>query len=239
MNSVWNPTKTQFLRRYAGRARRSSRSGFQRVRCDAGTDGGSYAEVRAKTLFATHYHELTSLAEHLPRVENVHVAVDDEQRSSSTGGTESRPADGSGGDVTFLRTVRDGATDRSYGVHVADLAGVPAPVVDRSREVLDRLREEEAIEAKGSGDATDPDGTVQAVFDLGGGEFRGDEATADGGERGARASSERSSDAGSDPAALDPATESVLEELQDVDIEDTSPIDLLSRVQEWQRRLEE
>ena len=196
-------------------------------------------EVRGKTLFATHYHELTSLAEHLPRVENVHVAVDDEQRSSSADGTETRPADESGGDVTFLRTVREGATDRSYGVHVADLAGVPAPVVDRSREVLDRLREEEAIEAKGSGDATDPDGTVQAVFDLGGGEFRGDEATADGGERGARASSERSSDGGSDPAALDPATESVLEELREVDIEDTSPVDLLSRVQEWQRRLEE
>jgi len=62
-------------------------------------------EVRARTLFATHYHELTTLADHLPRVENVHVAVDKRD-----------------GEVTFLRTVRDGPTNRSYGVHVADLA---------------------------------------------------------------------------------------------------------------------
>jgi DNA mismatch repair protein MutS len=179
-------------------------------------------EVDAKTLFATHYHELTALAEHLPRVENVHVAVDGEPRSPSASGTESRPADEQDGEVTFLRTVRDGATDRSYGIHVADLAGVPGPVVDRSRDVLDRLREEKAIEAKGSGSETTPDETVQAVFDLGGGDFT-DEATADG---------------GSDPEALDPTTESVLEELQGVDVADTSPVELLSRVQEWQRRLD-
>jgi DNA mismatch repair protein MutS len=111
-------------------------------------------------------------------------------------------------------------------------------VVERSRDVLDRLREEKAIEAKGSGSETSPAETVQAVFDLGGGEST-DDATADGGERGARASSERSSDGGEDPAALDPTTESVLAELQGVDVEDTSPVELLSRVQEWRRRLEE
>jgi len=73
-------------------------------------------EVRARTLFATHYHELTTtLADHLPRVANVHVAVDERD-----------------GEVTFLRTVRDGPTNRSYGVHVADprafrLRSSPAP----------------------------------------------------------------------------------------------------------------
>jgi DNA mismatch repair protein MutS len=128
-----------------------------------------------------------------------------------------------GDDVPFLRTVYDGATDRSYGIHVANLVGVPVPVVERLRDVLDRLREETTIEAKGSGSETSPDETVQAVFDLGGGEFRED----------------ASSDGGSDPEALDPATGSVLAELADVDVKDTSSVDLLSRVQAWQRRLEE
>jgi DNA mismatch repair protein MutS len=157
-------------------------------------------EVKAKTLFATHYHELTGLADHLDRVANVHVAADEQD-----------------GDVTFLRTVEEGPTDRSYGVHVADLAGVPAPVVNRARDVLDRLRREKAIEAKGSSSGE----TVQAVFDLGSGGFRGN-ANADGGE--------------AEP--LDPKTESVLEELRGTDVNETPPVELMSKVQEWQRRLD-
>ncbi len=167
-------------------------------------------EVRAKTLFATHYHELTALADHLADVANVHVAAEERD-----------------GDVTFLRTVRDGATDRSYGVHVADLAGVPDPVVDRSREVLDRLREEKAVEARGS--ASEP---VQAVFDLDAGEFE------------ARSTGERAADTesaanGGETAELDPEAREVLDDLRDVDVNETPPVELLSRVQEWQQRLDE
>jgi DNA mismatch repair protein MutS len=160
-------------------------------------------EVRAKTLFATHYHELTGLADRLPRVANVHIAADERD-----------------GDVTFLRTVREGSTDRSYGIHVADLAGVPDPVVERSRDVLDRLREEKAIEAKG-GESSEP---VQTVFDVSSGQFRGP-ANADGGER------------EPDPS-LDPEAKRVLEDLEGIDVNATSPVELLSTVQEWQRRLE-
>ncbi|MEF8839028.1 MAG: DNA mismatch repair protein MutS [Haloarculaceae archaeon] len=190
-------------------------------------------EVRAKTLFATHYHELTTLADHLPRVENVHVAVDGEPRQ----GSGDNVAAGSPGDaddeVTFLRTVREGPTDRSYGVHVADLAGVPTPVVERSREVLDRLREEKAIEARG-GDGGDP---VQAVFDLSSGEFRGT-AHPDGGAAG----EDPSNRIADDPAPLrdrfgDDA-EAVLDALADLDVEETPPVDLLARVQDWQDRLD-
>ncbi|WIV68546.1 DNA mismatch repair protein MutS [Natrialbaceae archaeon AArc-T1-2] len=158
-------------------------------------------EVGAKTLFATHYHELTGLAETLPRVANVHVAAEER-----------------GGDVTFLRTIRDGPTDRSYGIHVADLAGVPGPVVDRARDVLDRLREEKAIEAKGSGDRE----PVQAVFDLSSGTMR---ATTDGGDA---ASGEE----------LEPETETILEDLESIDVAETSPVELMAKVQEWQRRLD-
>lgn len=192
-------------------------------------------EVKAKTLFATHYHELTGLAENLPRVANVHVAADERD-----------------GEVTFLRTVRDGPTDRSYGIHVADLAGVPDPVVDRSRDVLERLREEKAIEAKGGG-SSDP---VQAVFDLGSGTMQtqgepgraqAQAASTDGGpmdpdsDAGSSAgdSDTKSLDANSDTRPIDPDTEAVLEDLESIDVNTTPPIELVSKVQELQERLEE
>ncbi len=75
--------------------------------------------LRAKTLFATHYHELTDLAERLPQVVNYHVAVDD-----------------GGGEVVFLRRILPGKADRSYGVHVAQMAGLPRAVVRRAEEIL-------------------------------------------------------------------------------------------------------
>ncbi|WP_458206071.1 DNA mismatch repair protein MutS [Haladaptatus sp. NG-SE-30] len=175
-------------------------------------------EVRAKTLFATHYHELTTLAEHLGRVENVHVAADERD-----------------GDVTFLRTVEEGPTNRSYGIHVADLAGVPMPVVERSRDVLDKLRKEKAIEARGSGTGE----SVQAVFDLGSGSFQGS-ASADGSTPAeASGTSDTAAADGIDSDSLDPETEAVLDELAGTEVADVSPIELMSKVQEWQKRLEE
>jgi len=72
--------------------------------------------------------------------------------------------------------VRDGPTNRSYGVHVADLAGVPEPVVDRSRDVPDRLREEKAIEVQG-GERTNGEESTQVVFDLGSGELNAGETS--------------------------------------------------------------
>ena len=183
--------------------------------------------VGAKTLFATHYHELTGLADHLERVANVHVAADERD-----------------GDVTFLRTVREGPTDRSYGVHVADLAGVPDPVVDRSREVLDRLREEKAIEARGGGGEP-----VQAVFDLGSGEFRaGESGDAETGAPAADAAGADSTATAADGSGGDSTDEhrgrygeeatEVLDALAALDVSETPPVELMSRVQEWQRDLE-
>jgi DNA mismatch repair protein MutS len=78
-----------------------------------------HARVRAKTLFATHYFELTELAEQLSGVKNYHVSVKE-----------------TGGSVVFLRRVEPGAADRSYGIEVAKLAGLPNEVVVRAREVL-------------------------------------------------------------------------------------------------------
>jgi DNA mismatch repair protein MutS len=188
-------------------------------------------EVGAKTLFATHYHELTALADHLERVENVHVAVDGEPSSPSASGTESCPADESGGDVTFLRTVRQGPTDRSYGVHVADLAGVPDPVVDRSREVLDRLREEKAIEARGGGGEP-----VQAVFDLSSGQFRGKESDQPPGGRAVADGSHGTGDSVLDRFGED--ADDVLAALAAIDVSETPPVELMAQVQELQDRLD-
>ena len=78
-----------------------------------------HARKCAKTLFATHYFELTELAEQLPGVKNYHVAVKE-----------------TGGGIVFLRKVEPGAADRSYGIEVAKLAGLPHEVIVRAREVL-------------------------------------------------------------------------------------------------------
>jgi len=78
-----------------------------------------HGATQAKVLFATHYHELTELAEHLAGVENRHVSVKE-----------------SGSDIVFLRRVEPGSADRSYGIEVARLAGLPPEVIERAREVL-------------------------------------------------------------------------------------------------------
>jgi DNA mismatch repair protein MutS len=79
-------------------------------------------EVAARTLFATHYHELTALADILPRVQNAHVAVHEE-----------------GADVVFEHRIVPGPSDRSYGIHVARLAGLPGAVVSRAEHLLGEL----------------------------------------------------------------------------------------------------
>ncbi len=78
-----------------------------------------HARTRAKTLFATHYFELTELADQLSGVKNYHVSVKE-----------------TGGGIVFLRKVEPGAADRSYGIEVAKLAGLPNEVIERAREVL-------------------------------------------------------------------------------------------------------
>jgi len=85
-----------------------------------------HARTRAKTLFATHYHELTELADLLPSVKNVHVSVKE-----------------SGSEIVFLRKVEPGSADKSYGIEVAKLAGLPLEVIERARLVLARHEQHE------------------------------------------------------------------------------------------------
>ncbi|MGH7731266.1 MAG: DNA mismatch repair protein MutS, partial [Candidatus Eiseniibacteriota bacterium] len=84
---------------------------------------------RPRTIFATHYHELTQLAERLPRLANVQATVKEW-----------------GDRVVFLYRIREGPADRSYGIHVAQLAGLPERVLARAREVLAELESERTVE---------------------------------------------------------------------------------------------
>jgi DNA mismatch repair protein MutS len=82
----------------------------------------NHPQLRAKTLFATHYHELTQLADLLPGVRNYNVAVSEADNK-----------------VVFLHKIIAGGADRSYGIHVAKLAGLPAPVIQRANEIMAEL----------------------------------------------------------------------------------------------------
>ena len=87
-----------------------------------------HQRIRARTLFATHYHELTELAEQLPGVRNLHVSVKE-----------------AGDQIIFLRRVEPGRADRSYGIEVARLAGLPMDVIERAREILALHEESEHV----------------------------------------------------------------------------------------------
>jgi DNA mismatch repair protein MutS len=75
--------------------------------------------IKCKTLFSTHYHELTELANTYSSIKNVHVDVIEED-----------------GNITFLHKIKDGAADKSYGIHVASLAGMPEELLNRATEIL-------------------------------------------------------------------------------------------------------
>ena len=98
-------------------------------------------QLNCRTLFATHYHELTTLAERLPRVTNARVEVIED-----------------GDTVAFVHRIQPGGADRSYGIQVARLAGLPASLLARAREVLGELELHRPLE---------PDRPVAAQLDLG------------------------------------------------------------------------
>jgi len=85
----------------------------------------NHPDLRAKTLFATHFHELTKLPEILPRIKNYNIAVNE-----------------SGKQVVFLHKIIEGGADKSYGIHVAQLAGIPPAVIQRANYLLDKLQNE-------------------------------------------------------------------------------------------------
>ena len=105
---------------------------------------------KPKTLFATHYHELTELSEVLERVKNYHITVREWNEN-----------------VIFLHKIIPGATDQSFGIHVAKIAGIPEPVIDRSKEVLLNLEKKELnrlVKERISGKIKHLSGTQSTLF---------------------------------------------------------------------------
>ncbi|MFL6439549.1 MAG: DNA mismatch repair protein MutS [Terriglobales bacterium] len=108
-----------------------------------------HSVTRAKTLFATHYHELTVLGEQLPLVKNYRVSI-----KETPGG------------IVFLRKVEPGAADKSYGIEVAKLAGLPAEVIHRAREVLleHEGQERQSVKKLEGHEQPEPDSVQLAIF---------------------------------------------------------------------------
>lgn len=102
----------------------------------------NHPQLRAKTLFATHYHELTQLAELLPGVRNYNVAVSEADNT-----------------VVFLHKIIAGGADKSYGIHVAQLAGLPSPVIGRANEIMTELER-----SSGRGVKIDPNAAKQVAL---------------------------------------------------------------------------
>ncbi len=153
-----------------------------------------HSTIKCKCVFATHYHQLTQLESILPGVRNYSIAVKEER-----------------GTITFLRTVVPGATDKSYGVHVARLAGVPEAVTRRADEILKEIEKEAVIEPLSKGSRLKKASRyTQLIFFEGPGE----------GEKILAASK------------LDP----ILEEIMGLDLDSLTPRDALNRLAEYQKR---
>jgi DNA mismatch repair protein MutS len=204
-------------------------------------------EVGAFTLFATHYHDLTDLADERERVVNRHFTATRED-----------------GDVTFLHRIAEGPSSSSYGIEVAELAGVPPQVVERSRELvegsepeprtasLDRWTEGSRLSGDGhqsedheSREATRPAGTANAGGGVdatespaadGSGSPSSPSGSGSGSESPAGRADSAAADSGAEP---DPEVTAVADELRDVDLARTTPLEALNRLHELQQRLED
>jgi DNA mismatch repair protein MutS len=149
-------------------------------------------KVGARTLFATHYHELVDLAREKPRVRNLCIAVKEQ-----------------GGKVLFLRKLIPGGANRSYGIEVARLAGLPQEVVARARDILQNLESGELDEA----------GRPRVAV-----------------RRGARAAAGQLGLFGGE-AAVPPAHAKVLEALRNTPLDTTSPLEALNLLARLQKEL--
>jgi DNA mismatch repair protein MutS len=154
--------------------------------------------TRARTLFATHYHELTELAELLPAIQNVHVSV------------KETPSE-----IIFLRRVEPGSADKSYGIEVARLAGLPRSVIERAREVLKRHEQSEHVLSEKLSPGALDDSTVNAGT-------------------GATASSRKN---GHQDVLFTPLDRKVLDQLREADLDQLAPLEALNLLAQLKKQI--
>jgi DNA mismatch repair protein MutS len=151
-------------------------------------------KLKARTLFATHYHELTRLSASFPNVKNFNIAVREWNEQ-----------------ILFLRKIVEGGTDKSFGIQVARLAGVPKSVVERAKKILASLetgqafpvKKDKGAELEPQPEATSTQGLNQLSFFGKGG------------------------------------THPVLEELKNLDLDDLTPREALNLLAEWKKKTQE
>lgn len=165
--------------------------------------------VNCRTFFATHYHELTDLAESLERITNLNVAVREWNE-----------------EIAFLHKIVPGAADKSYGIHVARLAGVPKEVIARAKEILTDLE-------KTHHEATTPHETGENVTE--------NATNTEGGVIEHRQESfVKTTSAGTIQFSLfGPEDHPIIEEIRQTDMNRMTPIDALKILSEWKQQLEE
>ncbi|VDG25633.1 DNA mismatch repair protein MutS [Lactiplantibacillus mudanjiangensis] len=170
--------------------------------------------IHAKTLFSTHYHELTALDQELPGLHNVHV-----------GATEQN------GELVFLHKVEPGAADKSYGVHVAKLAGMPDALLDRANHILTDLEQQGSTVTTSASEpaesatpmvtetvAAAPAPQVEPVPEV--------------------AHAEEQLSLFTEPTVTDPKGEKVLQQLKTLNLMAMTPMDVMNQLYKWQQKLE-
>ena len=155
-------------------------------------------EIRANTLFSTHYHELTQLENELDRLRNVHVAAMEQN-----------------GKVVFLHKVKNGPADKSYGIHVAELAQLPEPIILRARDILHELEKGKKQEMMVADENRAMLNEQLALF-----------------SESSDAAVEKAEEIPSNPLAHD-----VLTSIKDVDISGTTPMKALQILYELQQKI--
>ncbi len=163
--------------------------------------------IGAKTLFSTHYHELTVLDEELPHLSNVHVGAIEEN-----------------GELIFLHKMQDGPADKSYGIHVAKLAGMPNDLLDRADVILSKLESQEVTQLQ--------DKIIEAKSVN---------------EEEIRTNTKKNKEQNNDDSQLSLFTpeivqvnnkdDKLIKEIKDLDLIEMTPLDVMNVVYKWQKQL--